>query len=81
MANDIETAIVDYENSMLHAICMLQLRELADKFDRDSSSDIAYLLRCVWVAAHQGRIEQLRGMIGDTVDGWIADVMEADNGE
>lgn len=74
MASNFEAAIIDHEHSILRAIHMCSLQELADKIDQEGkhdSAEFAYLLRCVWVAAHKDRVDQLSAIVGMTVDGWI----------
>lgn len=73
MTQSLSEAVNNYEVSFKRALFMCRLQDLADSLDPTSEQEreIAYLLRCVWVAVHQGRTAELDALVSPVVDKWI----------
>lgn len=73
LSNELTTAIANYEASMRRALLMSRIQALAEYLDDGSAEEqeLAYILRGMWIAAHQGRVSELYAAVDPLVGRWL----------
>lgn len=72
IAREIEKALQGYAKTLKRASLMARLLELANSTDKGAEEEqiIGHLLRAIWLAAEQDRVNELDELVTPVVESW-----------